>query len=190
MPSSSTDPAELLADLLLRLVEVLRARGGFTWDLLVRVTAGRTGHIELDGHRLALSARRGRPYRLTIQRPEGDPRLHFRAEGVVILDILRGRTTLDRALDENQIFVRAPLRDLLQIYLLVMNILADSPIAPGLRELCQEWERSWPHLPPPTELLPLESQRPRFGRLVREIPWALRAMEGFVASPPGPSGDG
>jgi hypothetical protein len=185
MPSSSTDPGELLAHLLHRLVELLRRRDGFTWRLLVRATAGRTGYIDLDGHRLALRVDPGPPYALTVEpAPDGSAPLHFRARGAVILDILDGRTTLDRALDDGRIFVRAPLPDLLNVYLLVMNILADTPADAGLRGLYQEWERLWPYLPARIEPAPLERQRPGFGRLVREIPWSLRTMASFVTNGP------
>lgn len=184
MPSSSTDPADLLAGLLLELVEVLRRRRGFTWRLLRRVTAGRVGRIELDGHRLRLEASGDEPYTLEIRREMEDLPLHFRADGATLLQILRGRLTLDRAMVEGRVHARAALADLLGIYLLVMSILADSPIDREIRDLCREWEESWPHLDTLPELLPLEAQGAAHGPLVGGIPRDVLEMVEFV----GPGG--
>lgn len=181
MPSSSTDPAALLAALLLRLVEVLRNRRGFTWRLLRRVTAGRVGRIDLDGHRVRLEASTGEPYRLDARPDPGEDPVHFRADGVTLLAILRGRLTLDRAMEEGRVHARATLPDLLGIYQIVMSILADSPTDREIRDLCREWEASWPDLGSRVPAAaPLEEQHGDHGPLVQGIARDVLEMRPYV----------
>lgn len=180
MPNSSTDAGQLLTDLLLRLVEIQRRRKGFTWELLRRVSAGRVGRIELDGHRLRLEASEKEPYALDIRRDDEDLPLHFRADGATLLQILRGRLTLDRAMIEGRVATRAKLADLLGIYLLVMSILADAPVDREIRGLLHEWEATWPYLESCPRLQTLETQAATHGPLVRGIPRDLLEMTEYV----------
>jgi hypothetical protein len=172
---SAAEPGERLAALLHALIARLRARGGFTWDLVRRVTTGRVGFIELDGHRLRLEAS-AEPYVLEIEPLTEEAPLHFRADGATLLEILRGRLTLDRAMVEGRVHARAGLEDLLGIYLVVMSILADGPVDAEIRRLLAEWEATWPYLGAAPALAPLEEQGAEHNPLVHGIPDSLLAM--------------
>jgi len=181
MPNSYSDPAEFLADLLTRLIELLREQGGYTWDLLLKATLGRTGIIQLDGHQLELSAETNLPYCLHIKKIEAPAEQpDFISRGSDLLAILQGRSSLDREIVENRIILRAPLPDLLNIYQVLLNILADTPVNNQLRVLYREWESHWPYLETPTSPIALDKQIPEFGLYIRKIPYEIRVMEGFV----------
>lgn len=173
MPNSFTDRHDaFLADLFLRMVERLRDLGGATWERLVAATHGREGVIELDGHRLRLKSDGGRPYAVRIEPDAAGGAPNFRATGDAIVDILRGRATLASALTDGRVDARAPLADLLGIYMLVTNILADSAVDALLRELCADFEAGWPHLTASARVRPIAEQSSGIGVLIRAIEYA------------------
>lgn len=170
MPNSCTDPLDaFLGDLFLRLVERVRYLGGPTWARMRDTTTGREGVIVLDGHRLRMRADAGAPYRVHVASDTSGAAYHFNGTGDTIVDILRGRTTLAGALTEGRIDVRAALPDLLGIYLLMTNILADSATDAVLRELCVKFEARWPYLSTDRPVRPVADQVSSIGVLIRGI---------------------
>ncbi len=183
MPSLCSDPAEFLADLLTRLIELLRARDGYTWELLTKGTLGREGIIELDGCYLELFVESDLPYQLYIREVEAPlTQPNFSSRGIFLQAILQGRSSLDREIVEGSIVLRAHLPDLLRIYQLFVSILADTPIDSRLRLLYREWEEQWPYLETPAALVPLEKQAPEFDLFISRIPYAIRTMEDFISN--------
>ncbi len=170
MPNSCTDPQDaFLADLFLRLISRVRYLGGPTWARMRSATEGREGVIELDGRRLRMRADAGEPYTVYIETDTSADPYNFRSTGDAIVDILRGRTTLAGALTDGHVDVRAALPQLLGIYLLMTNILADSATDAVLRELCAEFEACWPYLTLEREVRPLGEQVSGIGVLIQGI---------------------
>ncbi len=177
MPNLSIEGSDRLADLLQRLVRILREEGGYTWDLVVRVTSGRIAVIEFDGHRLQLEGIDGDSYELrTSAAAPGSP-LNFRTDAETVRDILAGRITLDEALATGRVFVRGELDDLLGMYRIVMNVLADTPRVPRLRRLGEYFERTWPDGDAGGPPRPLETQAPRHGHFIAQIPEPVLRIE-------------
>lgn len=168
MPNLSTSSSERLADFLQRFVDVVRKEEGFTWDLLVRSTSGRVATIDFDGCRLRLEADEGDVYRLVTSSADQDAPLNFRTDAATVRDLIAGQETLDRALVSGRIFVRGSLDDLLSMYQVVMNVLADAPRNAALRRLFHEFETTWPG--DTMEVRPIEAQAARHGHLISRIP--------------------
>lgn len=163
-------PHQQLALWLNRLVEILRHQGGTTWETLARTVAGKTAAIEIDGIRLRLTAGPGEPLSVEIDPIESAEAVNFRSEAETLRDLIAGRLTLDKAVATGQIHLRGTLSELLGIYKLTMDIVADSAINPELQRLWEEFDDGWfrPDSPPP--ILPLEEQRTPHGELILNVP--------------------
>ena len=175
MPNSSTSNSERLEDFLHRFVDVLRFEQGYTWDLLVRITHGRSAVIEFDGFRLRLEGSSADAYELVTSPGNPDAPLNFRTDASTVRDLISGQETLDGALSSGRIFIRGSLHDLLAMYQLVMNVLADAPRSAALRRLFHEFDATWTADDPAVR--PLEAQAPRHGFLISQIPEAVLRIE-------------
>lgn len=175
MPNSSIRSSERLEELLHRFVDVLRFEQGYTWDLLVRITDGRSAVIEFEGYRLHLEGRGADGYELVTSPGDPDAPLNFRTDGSTVRDLIAGQETLDGALSSGRVFVRAGLDDLLAMYQLVMNVLADAPRSAALRRLFHEFDTTWAADDPAAR--PIEAQAPRHGFLISRIPEAVLRIE-------------
>lgn len=176
MPSTFTSEQRRLAGLLYKLVDVLRAEDGFTWQLLVRITTGRVGLMAFDDVHLRLEGVDGDAYSLDVQPGESGP-LNLRTDPATVRDIVAGRLTLDRALVEGRVFVRGDLDDLRAVYQLALSILADGPRVPALRRLYESFDATWPKGAWPADPPPLEAQTPRHGNLVERIPESVLRID-------------
>jgi hypothetical protein len=177
MPNTSIDNATIVAGYLRRLIEVLRQDDGVSWRLLRAVTAGRAAVMEFEGVRLRLQGRAAPDYDLLMEYCDDMSEVNFRTDMSSVSDIVAGRLTLDHALTDGRIFVRAGLSDLLDIYRLAILILAESACNAELRRLWMEFEQEWPSPSPGQDVLPLERQRPQHGALIVRIPAATLRVE-------------
>lgn len=175
MPNLSIRSRERLEELLQRLVDVLRLEQGYTWDLFVRITHGRSAVIEFDGFRLHLEGRGADAYELVTSPGNSTAPPNFRTDASTVRDLIAGQVTLDRALTSGSVFVRGSLEDLLAMYQLVMNVLADAPRSAALRRLFHEFDATWPSDDPAVR--PLEAQTPRHGFLIAQIPEGVLRIE-------------
>lgn len=163
-----------LAIWLSRLVEILRSQGGLTWHSFVQTVAGKTATIEIDGIQLRLNANHSEPLQVDItdnfDNSESVEALNFRSEAETLRDLIGGRLTLDQAVATGKIHLRGTLSELLDIYKLAMDIIADSAINPQLQRLWKEFDDLWfrPSFPPP--VLSLEAQAAQHGELIRKVP--------------------
>lgn len=175
MPNLSISSSDRLADFLHRFVDVIRRDSGYTWDLLVRTTKGRVGTIEFDGHRLQLGTEGADDYHLVTSAAEPDAPLNFRTDAATVRDLIAGQETLDRALVSGRVFVRGSLDDLLSMYQLVMNVLADAPRNAAIRRLFHEFEATWPG--EAAAVRPIEAQAARHGYLISQIPASVLRID-------------
>ncbi|KOR34395.1 hypothetical protein AM228_24165 [Planktothricoides sp. SR001] len=169
MVYASDNRQEQLANWILDLVEILRAKGGRTWRLLVETVSGKTAAIALDGIGLRLRASGGNELLLTVEPLAESEPLIFRSDAETLRDAIAGRLSVDAAVTAGDIYVRGDLEDLRGIYAVTMEILADSAINPQLQRLWEEFDESWerPSSPPPCRAL--EQQKPPYGYLVNQV---------------------
>jgi len=162
-----------------RLVEILRSQGGSTWEALVQTVSGKTAAIDIDGIGLRVRASGGEQLQIESEYPVALESVNFRSEAETIRDVIAGRLTLDAAVVTENIYLSGTLEDLLAIYQVVMEILADSPINPQLRHLWTEFDQLWfrPSSPPP--YFSLEQQKPSYGELIRQVPEDVLAIDVF-----------
>ena len=170
MVYASDDRREQLANWILDLVEILRARGGSTWRVLVQTVSGKTAAISLDGTGLRLRANEGSDLQVQVEGIEASEALNFRSDAETLRDVIAGRLSLDAAVTAGNIYVRGDLEDVRGIYAIAMEIIADSPISAQLQRLWQEFDESWPSPASPPPCRALEQQKPPYGYLVSQVP--------------------
>jgi len=179
MQSPSLDRDAQLAQWLHRLVEILRAQQGSTWKDLVGTVSGKTAVIDIDGVQLQLHANGGEQLQVEIKYPVVFQSVNLRTEAETLRDVVSGRLTLDSAVSQGKIRLRASFQNLLGVYRIVNGILADSAINPQLRRLWIEFDQSWST---PTSCVPslcLENQKPAYGELIRHIPKDILEIDVF-----------
>src|SRR5688500_15799174 len=130
MPNMSADYEGLLVRWFTELVEIMRARGGPTWDLLVRTASGRSVTVDIDNYVVRLDGHAEPDFHVRAYGRQSPSAASFRIDRETLGSIVAGRLTVDGAIATGRIFVRASLADLLWAYLLTMNLLADTPSNP------------------------------------------------------------
>ncbi|WP_017715110.1 hypothetical protein [Kamptonema formosum] len=170
MVYASDDRREQLANWILDLVEILRAKGGSTWRVLVQTVSGKTAAISLDGTGLRLRAFGGSELQVQVEEIEASEALNFRSDAETLRDVIAGRLSLDAAVTAGNIYVRGDLEDVRGIYAIAMEIIADSPISAQLQRLWEEFDESWPRPASPPSCRALEQQKPPYGYLVNQVP--------------------
>jgi|JFJP01.1.fsa_nt_gi hypothetical protein len=147
MTISSPSRVELLANLMSELIEILRDRQGDTWDAIVRIASGKSATIAIDDTRLYLQAEVGQDLNLQInlQITVADPEANnsFESTGKALIDVMFGRSSLDKAVASGKIFIRASFGDLLKIRAVVASVLADAKNEPRLQSLWERFENEW-----------------------------------------------
>lgn len=143
MKIPSLSRADLLSEMLLGLIEILRDRSGDTWAAIVRVAANKSATLAIDDTRIYLQAE-GRQ-KLQIQISDADPIAEndFESTGKVLSDVMFGRSSLDKSVASGKIFIRASFGDLLKIRSVVASVLADTATEPRLQSLWERFEREW-----------------------------------------------
>lgn len=143
MKIPSLSRADLLSEMLLELIEILRDRSGDTWAAIVRVAANKSATLAIDDTRIYLQAE-GRQ-ELQIQISDADPIAEndFESTGKVLSDVMFGRSSLDKSVASGKIFIRASFGDLLKIRSVVASVLADTATEPRLQSLWERFEREW-----------------------------------------------
>ena len=143
MTISSSSRADLLSDMLLELVEVLRDRQGHTWDAIVRVASGKSATIAIDDTRIYLQAEGGQELYLKISAADPDVDNAFESTGEALSNVMLGRESLDKSVASGKIFIRASFGNLLKIRSVVAAVLADSSTEPRLQSLWERFENAW-----------------------------------------------
>jgi hypothetical protein len=177
MVNTSSSPYEKLAIWLHSLVEILRSQGGSTWTNLVSTIAGKTAVIDIDGIQLRLRANNSQPLKVDIDYPGQVESVNFRSDAETLRDMIAGRLTLDKAVATGQIHLRGTLSELLSIYKLAMDILADSAINPQLQRLWEEFDDMWSRPNSPPRPLSLEEQGTTHGELIINVPSDVLRIE-------------
>ena len=143
MTISSSSRADLLSDMLLELVEILRDRQGDTWDAIVRAASGKSATIAIDDTRIYLQAEGGQELYLKISAADPDIDNAFESTGKALSNVMFGRESLDKSVASGKIFIRASFGNLLKIRSVVAAVLADSSTEPRLQSLWERFENAW-----------------------------------------------
>jgi len=143
MTISSSSRADLLSDMLLELVEILRDRQGDTWDAIVRAASGKSATIAIDDTRIYLQAEGGQELYLKISAANPDVDNAFESTGKALSNVMFGRESLDKSVASGKIFIRASFGNLLKIRSVVAAVLADSSTEPRLQSLWERFENAW-----------------------------------------------
>ncbi|MFZ4555827.1 MAG: hypothetical protein ACOYN8_05545 [Pseudanabaena sp.] len=134
---------ELLSELLLELIGILRDRQGDTWAAIIRASAGKSATIAIDDTRLYLQAEGGQELQLKISAADPEANNSFESTGKTLCDVMFGRTSLDKSVASGKIFIRASFGNLLKIRTVVAAVLADTASEPRLQSLWERFEREW-----------------------------------------------
>ena len=143
MTISSSSRADLLSDMLLELVEILRDRQGDTWVAIVRAASGKSATIAIDDTRIYLQAEGGQELHLKISAADPDVDNAFESTGEALSNVMFGRESLDKSVASGKIFIRASFGNLLKIRSVVAAVLADSSTEPRLQSLWERFENAW-----------------------------------------------
>ena len=143
MTISSSSRADLLSDMLLELVEILRDRQGDTWAAIVRAASGKSATIAIDDTRIYLQAEGGQELYLKISAANPDVDNAFESTGKALSNVMFGRESLDKSVASGKIFIRASFGNLLKIRSVVAAVLADSSTEPRLQSLWERFENAW-----------------------------------------------
>ncbi len=143
MTISSSSRVELLSNLMSELIEILRDRQGDTWAAIVRIASGKSATIAIDDTRLYLQAEDGQDLNLQITAADPEADNSFESTGKALINVMFGRSSLDKAVASGKIFIRAGFGDLLKIRAVVASVLADTANEPRLQSLWERFEREW-----------------------------------------------
>jgi len=143
MTISSSSRADLLSDMLLELVEILRDRQGDTWAAIIRAASGKSATIAIDDTRIHIQAESGQELHLKISTADLDLDNAFESTGEALSDVMFGRESLDKSVASGKIFIRASFSNLLKIRSVVASVLTDSSTEPRLQSLWERFENSW-----------------------------------------------
>ena len=141
MPSMSIDYDKFLTGLCYDLVDCIRYSNGFLFELLKKVTIGKSVIISLDGVKISLYATGNNGYELIVEPAVIDP--DFVTTGDTLRNIVNGTITLDHALSTGAIFVKGNLEELIGIFQLTLGLLAEGAVDPHLRRLWSKFDRKW-----------------------------------------------
>ena len=134
---------ELLSELLLELIEILRDRQGDTWAAIIRAAAGKSATIAIDDIRLYLQAEGDQELQLKITAADPEANNSFESTGETLRDVMFGRASLDKSVASGKIFIRASFGNLLKIRTVVAAVLADTASEPRLQGLWEKFEKEW-----------------------------------------------
>jgi hypothetical protein len=134
---------ELLSELLLELIEILRDRQGETWTAIVRAASSKSATIAIDDIRLYLQAEGGQELQIKISAADPEANNSFESTGETLCDVMFGRASLDKSVASGKIFIRASFSNLLKIRTVVAAVLADTASEPRLQGLWERFEREW-----------------------------------------------
>jgi len=143
MTISSSSRADLLSDMLLELVEILRDRQGDTWAAIIRAASGKSATIAINDTRIHIQAESGQELHLKISTADLDLDNAFESTGEALSDVMFGRESLDKSVASGKIFIRASFSNLLKIRSVVASVLTDSSTEPRLQSLWERFENSW-----------------------------------------------
>jgi len=168
MENSSDENTLKLINWLHTLVEIIRSHNTPTWELLVHTVNKKSAIIGIDNTYLSLSAKGGLKLKIEILPYKQIRNPDFYVATNSISDIIAGRFTIDKAINDGHIFIRSQLNDLLNLHYLVMNILADTPIKQDFLILWLDFKKNWGIIES-YEIYCIENQTPSFGYFVKAI---------------------
>jgi hypothetical protein len=143
IPEAPSLRSELLSSMLLELIEILRDRQGDTWSAIVRIASGNSATIAIDDVRIHLAAEGGQELQITISTAELGTLNDFESTGLVLRNIMFGKSTLEKAVASSKIFIRASFSDLLKIRSIVTSVLIDTQVDPRLLSLWTKFDQEW-----------------------------------------------
>jgi hypothetical protein len=177
MTTNTRDYQDQLAELLRRLIETLRRKGGGTWQALVRLVSGKTIAIALDQTLLQIKAEGGDHLQLNFEYTVSREAIHFQINAETLRKIVAGQLTVDKAVAEGQIYARHELDEFLSTYELIMRILADSAINPELQALWKEFDQTWPRCDTENLSSSLTNQKPTYDYFIKNVPEDVLTIE-------------
>ncbi len=139
----TTPRTNLLSEMLLELIEILRDRQGDTWTAIVRAASSKSATIAIDDIRLYIQAEGGQELQLKIAEADPEANNSFESTSETLCDVMFGRTSLDKSVASGKIFIRASFGNLLKIRTVVAAVLADTASEPRLQSLWERFEREW-----------------------------------------------
>lgn len=163
---------EILIDLIQRMIGVIRYENKFAYALLQQVTANKSTVIDLDGNKIFLQASDTSDYIVCLEKSEASAGIQFTTTFDVLQNIIAGTTTIDKSIADHSLFVQAPFQDLLNMYRLVVCLLAEGPLNPRLRSLWVEFIEKCCR-PTAGSINTIEHQKPRFNSLIDNIPQSI-----------------
>ena len=143
IPEAPSLRSELLSSMLLELIEILRDRQGDTWSAIVRIASGNSATIAIDEARIHVHAEGGQELQITISTAELGTLNDFESTGIVLRNIMFGKSTLEKAVASSKIFIRASFGDLLKIRSIVTSVLLDTQVDPRLLSLWTRFDQEW-----------------------------------------------
>ena len=143
MTISLSSRAELLSNLILELLEILRDRQGDTWTAITRLASGKSATIAIDDTRLYVQAAGEQELKLQIKAAEPEVDNSFESKSEALRNVIFGRSSLDKSVAAGKIFIRASFGDLLKIRSVVSAVLADTVNEPRLQQLWERFDREW-----------------------------------------------
>ncbi|HBC42863.1 MAG TPA: hypothetical protein DCZ88_13480 [Pseudanabaena sp.] len=143
MTISLSSRAELLSNLILELLEILRDRQGDTWAAITRLASSKSATIAIDDTRLYVQAEGDRQLNLKVAAADPEVDNSFESTGEALRNVMFGRFSLDKSVASGKIFIRANFGDLLKIRTVVSAVLADTDNEPRLQQLWERFDREW-----------------------------------------------
>jgi len=143
MTISLSSRAQLLSNLILELLEILRDRQGDTWAAITRLASGKSATIAIDDTRLYVQAEGDQQLNLQITTADPEVENSFESTGEALRNVMFGRSSLDKAVASGKIFIRASFGDLLKIRSVVSAVLANTVNEPRLQQLWERFDREW-----------------------------------------------
>lgn len=169
MENSSDENTLKLINWLHTLVEIIRSHDTPTWELLVHTVNNKSAIIGIDSTYLSLSAKGGLKLNIEILPYKQINNPDFHVTSNTIVNIIVGRYTIDKAINDGHIFIRSQLADLLNIHYLLMNVLADTPINQDFLTLWLDFKDNW-QIKESYKTYYIEDQTPSFGFFIKPIP--------------------
>jgi hypothetical protein len=143
MTTPASPRADLLSEMLLELIEILRDRQGDTWAAIARIASGKSATIAIDGTRIYVQVEGEQDLQITISDAKPDAINDFEGNGRALRNVMFGKSTLEKSVASGKIFIRASFGDLLKIRAVVNSVLADTEIEPRLLNLWHRFDREW-----------------------------------------------
>jgi len=143
MTTPASSRADLLSEMLLELIEILRDRQGDIWAAIARIASGKSATIAIDSTRIYVQVEGEQDLQITISDAKPDVINDFEGNGRALRNVMFGKSTLEKSVASGKIFIRASFGDLLKIRAVVNSVLAETDLEPRLLNLWHRFDREW-----------------------------------------------